>query len=56
MAQTHGSHDDAPENHDCGDEDAGLEPLQKDVGERLKESVRDEEDGERGIVVPTGHV
>ena len=56
MAQAHGSHDNPPQDHDGGDEDAGLESFQQDVGEGLEKGVRDEEDGERGVVIPSGHV
>lgn len=56
VAQAHGRHNNPPKDHDGGDEDAGLEPFQQDISERLEEGVGYEEDGERGVVVSTSHV
>ena len=36
--------------HDDWDEDGGAESLEQGVGERLKDSIADEEDGEGRIV------
>jgi len=51
VRQAHGGHDDAPDDHDGGDEDGGPETLQGDVGGRLEDGVGDEEDGQGGIVL-----
>ena len=31
--------------HDNGDEDGGPEPLEQDIGDRLKDGIRDEKNG-----------
>jgi len=56
VRQTHGDHDDAPNDHDGGDEDGGPEALQGDVGGRLEDGVGDEEDGQGGVVLAAGDV
>ena len=56
MAQAHRHHDNAPEDHDDGDEDAGPEAFEQDVGEGLEAGVGDEEDAEGGIVLAGGDV
>lgn len=49
--EPHGRHANAPEDHDDGDEDAGAEALEQDVGEGLGERVGDEEDGQGCVVL-----
>jgi len=54
--QTHGNHHDAPEKHDCWQEDRGSEALEQDVGDGLETGVADEEETQRGVVLAVGHV
>lgn len=55
MHEAHKRHHDSPENHDDRNENRRSQALKKDVGQRLKETVRDEEDGESQVVFLTGH-
>jgi hypothetical protein len=41
--------------HDDWDEDGGAEFLEQDVGERLEDGVRHEEDGKGGVVAGRAH-
>ena len=54
MCEPHGGHADTPEDHDDGDEDAGPESLEQDIGQGFGKSVRDKKDGEGAIVLATG--
>lgn len=51
MGQSHGDHRDTPECHDDRDENAGAKALEQDIGQGFEERVRDEEDGETGVVL-----
>ena len=55
MHQAHGGHADAPEDHDGGDEDAGPQALEQDVGEGFEAGVGDKEEGEGGVVFAVAH-
>jgi hypothetical protein len=44
-----------PEKHDNWDENARSHPLKKDIGQGLERRVRDEEDGQREVVLTVGH-
>jgi hypothetical protein len=39
--------------HDDGDEQRRTHALEQDIGERLKDRIRDEEHRERGIIIST---
>ena len=56
MGQTHGDHCDTPDDHDGRNENTRSKALQKNIGEGFEEGVRDEEDGEAGIVLAAGDV
>ncbi len=56
MDQAHGHHDDAPHGHNQGNEDARSQALEEDVREGFGQGVRDEEDGEGGVVLAVCHV
>lgn len=56
MDQTHHRHADTPQDHNARDEDAGPQPLQQDIRQRLGERVRDEKDRESGIVLAPSDV
>lgn len=56
MRQSHGCHDNAPKEHDSRDEDAGTKSLEEDVCQRFGEGVRDEEDGQSGVVLAASDV
>ena len=44
-----------PSQHNAGNENTRPQPLEQDIGQWLKDRVRDEEDGQRGIVLVGGH-
>ena len=56
MAESHERHAKPPENHNSREEDAGLETFEKDVGERLKAGIGDEEYAQRSIILAIGQV
>lgn len=56
MHQTHGDHYDAPQKHNGGQENGRPELFQQDLGQRLKERIGDEEDGQGVIVLIARHV
>lgn len=56
MGQAHGHHRYAPYCHDDRDENTGPKALEQDVGDRFKEGIGNEEDGEAGIVLTAGDV
>lgn len=51
VRQTHGDHDNSPQYHDGGDEYRGPQPFEQDIGQGLEQGIRDEEDGDGGIVL-----
>ena len=51
MHKAHGRHDDAPENHDDGNEDGWSETLEQNLGQRLEASIGDEENGEGQVIL-----
>ena len=56
MRQAHRHHHNPPKHHDDGDENAGAQALEQDVGEGFEASVGDKEDGETGVVLAGGDV
>ena len=56
MAQAHGRHDYAPQDHDQRNENAGSKALEEHVGQGFGQCVGDEEDGQGSIVLATCHV
>lgn len=56
MAQAHSRHNDAPRNHNDGNENAGTKAFEQDIRQGLEKGVRDEEDGDAGIVLAGGDV
>lgn len=49
-------HADTPSDHDDGQEDTRAQPLEQDIGQGFETGVRDEEDGQTGIVLAVRHV
>lgn len=45
-----------PRNHNGREEDGRFQPLEKNLCQRLKDGIRDEEDGQSGVVFIVGHV
>ncbi len=56
MGQAHGDHCYTPQNHDDRNENTGAKALEQDVGQGFEEGIRDEEDGEAGIVLAAGNM
>ncbi len=56
MSQAHGDHCGTPQYHYDGDEDAGTEAFEEDIGQGFEKGVGDEEDGQAGIVLAAGDV
>jgi hypothetical protein len=54
--QTHGRHNDAPQEHDGRDKDRRAKAFEQDVGQGFEASVGDEEEAKCGIVLAAGHV
>lgn len=44
-----------PSQHDAGNENTWPQPLEQDIGQWLKDRVRDEEDGQCRVVLVGGH-
>ena len=44
-----------PEDHNCRNKDTRSRPSENNVGDRFKDRVGNEEDGQRGVVLTVGH-
>lgn len=56
MRETHRNHDNTPNRHDSRDENTRSQTLEQDIGQRFEERIRDEEDGQTGVVLAAGDV